>query len=232
MDLQHCEKFGFDEKNLRQRLRQTALSKNDHPHAARLQEVVIAPAGSTIIDQYFQELLQWPPMRAQWKDSAALQQEKDRQTRLLLSLGIGFDRLDYFDERLQLGAYYASVGVPMALYICAAQTLVRTIAGQIPRGVAAYSDEHLVLRDFLDKISALDMSLVVDAYYASQFKSLQQSLGGMQVLAGHLEQQAITDSLTGMVNHKHVFGELRKNLRKAQSEKTPLCVVMADIYHF
>ena len=35
-----------------------------------------------------------------------------------------------------------------------------------------------------------------------------------------------------MINHEHVFSELKKAMSQAQSEEYPLCIVMADIDHF
>ena len=54
----------------------------------------------------------------------------------------------------------------------------------------------------------------------------------MQLLASHLEKHAVTDSLTGMINHEHVISELQKAINSAQLEQFSLCVVMADIDHF
>jgi len=78
----------------------------------------------------------------------------------------------------------------------------------------------------------LDMSLAIDTCFINQLKSFEQSLDGMQVLASHLEKHAVTDSLTGMVNHEHVFSELQQAIIKTQAEQAPLCIVMADIDHF
>jgi diguanylate cyclase (GGDEF)-like protein len=82
------------------------------------------------------------------------------------------------------------------------------------------------------KITTLDMSLAIDTCFTHQLKSFEQSLDGMQVLASHLEKHAVTDSLTGMINHEHVFTELKKALSQSQSDQVPLCIVMADIDHF
>ena len=82
------------------------------------------------------------------------------------------------------------------------------------------------------KIAALDVSLAIDACVSHQLRSFEQSLDGMQVLSSHLERHAVTDSLTGMINHEHVFSELKKSLNQSQQEDYELCIVMADIDHF
>ncbi|MCI0505369.1 MAG: diguanylate cyclase [Gammaproteobacteria bacterium] len=232
MDLQYCEKFGYDKSRVDERLVLVGLSEKDHAIAGRLQQEVIVPKFNAIVDQFFSRMLQNPEVKKLLHNPELIKIERVNQSKFLLSLGMGFDSLNYFEDRLRVGVSHSAAGLPISLYICAFQLLIQTIIDNFPATVRSNIDDYQAFMRFLLKITTLDMSLAIDTCFINQLKSFEQSLDGMQVLASHLEKHAVTDSLTGMTNHEHVFNELQQAINKAHTEESPLCVIMADIDHF
>ena len=232
MDLQYCEKFGYDKSKVNERLALVGLSDADHTTAGRIQQEVIVPRFNAIVDLFFDQLLKISDARQMLHSDELLSAERKNQSRFLLSLGMGFDSLSYFEDRLRVGVAHSAAGLPISLYICSFQLLIQSIIENFPDTLRNNIDDYRTFIRFLMKISTLDMSLAIDTCFINQLKSFEQSLDGMQVLASHLEKHAVTDSLTGMVNHEHVFSELQQAIIKTQAEQAPLCIVMADIDHF
>lgn len=232
MNLQYCEKFGYDKKKLQERLKLVGLSDADYEISSRLQREIIVPHFGEIVEQLFKRVLQHPEFSSRLSSPALVKKEKENQSKYLLSLGMGFDSLSYFEHRLQVGVAHSSAELPVSLYSCIINLLVQAIIDNFPESIKSNSQDYDAFVRFLLKITALDMSLAIDTSFTHQLKSFEQSLDGMQVLASHLEKHAVTDSLTGMVNHEHVFSKLKKALSQAQNDGYGLCIVMADIDHF
>ena len=232
MDLQYCEKFGYDKKKLLERLKLVGLSDADYDISSRLQRDIIVPHFSDIVEKFFGRILQHPEFSSRLSSPELIKKEKQNQSKYLLSLGMGFDSLNYFEDRLRAGVENSSAELPISLYSCAFNVLVQSIIDCFPETIKSDPKDYDAFVRFLMKITTLDMSLTIDTSFTHQLKSFEQSLDGMQVLASHLEKHAVTDSLTGMINHEHVFSELKKAMSQAQAEEYALCIVMADIDHF
>lgn len=232
MDFQYCEKYGLDASHLHQRLLAVGLVDEDHKVASQLHHQVIVPHFSEIVASFLNQILKQEQVRAVLDRADVIEAEKLNLTKYLLRLGMGFDSLEYIEQRLRLGSAHATRGLSLSTFICNYHILIENVRKQcrLHRHHAPEDYENFV--QFLHKLTVLDISLVADVYQSAQLKSLEQSLGGMNLLASHLEQKAITDSLTGMINHDHVFYELGRRLLKAREEQSPLCIIMADIDHF
>jgi len=232
MELQYCEKFGYDQHILEQRLALIGLADSDHGIAGRLQQEVIVPNFNNIVDRYFKRILANPEVAKVLSNKNLHNEQRQTQSKYLLSLGMGFDSLNYVEHRLQLGVTQSSVGLSISLYLCTFNLLLQTIIENFPKKIRDNVHEYHDFVQFVNKIVTFDTSLVIDTCYTHQLKSFEQSLDGMQVLASHLEKHAVTDSLTGMINHEHVIKELQNALVAAQTEQQTICIVMADIDHF
>ncbi|MFV2056317.1 MAG: diguanylate cyclase [Thiohalomonadales bacterium] len=227
-----CEHFGYNLATIRRRLQILELSERDFALAGRLQQEVIVPRFSQIMNAFMEKMLTQSEVRAFLSDTASQKRVKTTITTFLLSLGSGFDSASYFDDRLNVGMQHEKVGLSLSVYLCAYRMLTQTIIDNFPQKVCADQQYYQRLVAFLYKINALDMSLAIETYHNTHVHSLKESIGDLQARESELKQQAITDSLTGMINHEHVFTELGRVLAAAQREKIPLCVVMADLDHF
>jgi len=232
MNLQYCEKFGYDKNKLQERLDLVGLSDADYDISGRLQREIIVPHFNNIVEQFFSRILKFPEISSRLSSQELIKAERQNQSKYLLSLGMGFDSLNYVEHRLRVGVAHSSADLPISLYSCAFHLLVQSIIDNFPENIKSKPDEYDAFVRFLMKIAALDVSLAIDACVSHQLRSFEQSLDGMQVLSSHLERHAVTDSLTGMINHEHVFSELKKSLNQSQQEDYELCIVMADIDHF
>lgn len=70
----------------------------------------------------------------------------------------------------------------------------------------------------------------------SQLRETNERLGGqldeVRVLQSRLEEQAVRDSLTGLYNRRYLDDALPRELQRAQREKYPVAIVLADIDRF
>jgi len=232
MGLPYCERFGFDAVTIKQRLSLLNLSEADHELAGRLQHDVILPFFSGIISQFFDEMTRNDEVKYVLVDDNVTKQVKHTVTTFLLSLGSGFDSKKYFEHRLHVGMAHRGVDLSLSLYLCAYRALSQCIINHIPESIKQDQGQYEKIVEFLYKINALDMTLAIETYHNSHMQDLKASIGGMEIRQQELQQQAITDSLTGMVNHDYIFEKLGELLGQHKTQNQPLCVIMADIDFF
>ena len=108
MELQYCEKFGYDKSKVEERLALVGLSEADHTIAGRLQQEVIVPRFNAIVDVFFDRLLQISEVRKMLHSDELVNSERKNQSKFLLSLGMGFDSLSYFEDRLRVGVAHSA----------------------------------------------------------------------------------------------------------------------------
>ena len=226
------ERFGFSAAKIRNRLNLLDLSDADYNLSGRLQKEVLLPHFSSIMNQFMAKMLTWPEVRLILHSDDDKRRVKKTITQFLLSLGMGYDSQGYFEHRLTVGLAHESVGLSLSLYLCAYRCLTQCIIDNIPDQIRHDRDFYDRLVEFLYKINALDMSLAIETYHGSHVESLEESIESLQAKQEDLRKQAITDSLTGMVNHEQVFSELARVLTAAQRERIPLCILMADLDYF
>lgn len=226
------ERFGFSQAKIRQRLHLLELSDPDYTLSGRLQKEVIVPYFGAIMNQFMDKMLSWPEVQLILHSSEDKRRVKKTITEFLLSLGVGYDSPSYFEHRLHVGRAHESVGLSLSLYLCAYRSLTQCIIDNFPDNIRNDRVFYDRMVEFLYKINALDMSLAIETFHDTHVESLEESIEVLQARQEELRKQAITDSLTGMVNHEQVFSELARVLTAAQRERIPLCVLMADLDHF
>jgi len=226
------ERFGFSSAKIRQRLHLLELSDADYALSGRLQKEVLLPHFSSIMNQFMEKMLTWPEVRLILHSNEDKRRVKTTITQFLLSLGIGYDSQGYFEHRLTVGLAHEAVGLSLSLYLCAYRSLTQCIIDHIPQNIRDDRAFYERLVEFLYKVNALDMSLAIETFHGSHVESLEESIESLQAKQEELRKQAITDSLTGMVNHEQVFSELARVLTAAQRQRIPLCILMADLDYF
>lgn len=226
----YCDKLGFDEHKIQRRLAFLYLSDASHQLAQRLHHEVIEPNIDRIIDQFYEMLLYQPESRRILTSGELIQRLKKTQSEYLMSLGIGFDSQDYFEERLHVGLTHAWVGIPLGVYQCAYRGLTQIIIDAMPPSISAEDNKALI--GFLLKITTLDMSLAIETYHSSQVSALEEEVTRIASREGELRVKASTDSLTGLMNHENSFLYLEQAITKARESRHPLSVMMADLDYF
>ena len=230
--LSRCDHFGFDRKKINQRLAFLRLSKADHKLAQRLNVEVIEPNVNKIIDRFYETLLFHPESRMWLLDGDTIARLKKTQCEYLLSLGIGFDTEEYFENRLQIGIRHAVIGLPLSTYQCAYSNLVQYIIDVIPESIQKVRLEYKALTNFVVKITSLDISLAIETYHYSTMTELQDEVKTAHSRESKLRSQAETDSLTGLYNRKYAFSHLNEAINNAQQASGSLSLLMLDIDYF
>lgn len=230
--MNYCRHYGFDPDGRKRRLELFQLSHRDRALAVRLQRRVIRPfvleIANTLYD-YLGAQEEFNRVVAKRSDIARL---KRTQTDYLYGLGLRFDSAGYFERRLRVGAAHARIGVPLSLYQAAYCQLQRRIIADIVQVFPAGTAEAGALIAFLLKIIALDMSLAVDTYHLTCVDDLERSIDALRDEASRWHQRADTDLFTGLANREHILALLHEMFMRAQHERRPLSVIMADLDRF
>jgi diguanylate cyclase len=90
-----------------------------------------------------------------------------------------------------------------------------------------------VLREVIAGIAGATMKMSTqNRELTTQLQKSSAEMDGMRRTLRQVRAEAMTDSLTGLANRKLFDETLRARLREAQSERTPLCLLICDIDHF
>ncbi len=197
-----------------------------------LQDLVVRPAIDSIVDSFCDSLVTIEEFNIIVGEHSDLDRLKDTQRRYLFGLAVDFDQRQYFEERLRIGSVHHRLGVPQSLYQCSIQILQRLLIQHIPEQIRRDQTAFEEMIQFILKITALDMSLAVESYCESRMFALEESLENVRGERELLHHLAITDWLTDLHNHSYSRRFLTEALDRAKHEKSPLCVIMADLDHF
>jgi diguanylate cyclase (GGDEF)-like protein len=230
VDYPYCIKFGFNSAGIESRLEWLELDNSDQVVAWQLQEIVIAPNSQTIIDDFYAYLGSIDESKPFLSDKVTVERLKVTQKNYLENLGINFGSPDYFESRLRVGQAHAWIGLSLSLYLCAYRFLSQLIIDHIPVDCDKTLSEQF--RIFIQKITALDMSLAIETYHIAQVQTLEESLDRAQIKENELRIEASTDALTGLYNHEYILTNLRKTLEEDRLAGQPTSVMMADLDHF
>ena len=232
MGIRYCKELGFDEKGIQVRLDLLELTDADIETGELLQSQVIRPNIKGIIDGFYHYLTTNPDMLLYLDNEELINRLKKTQTAYLETLGCGFSSEYYFEERLRVGLAHAKVRIPPYLYICSYQKMRELICSFIPESIQPDENLRYKLFTFVNKITALDMSLAIEIYHNIQVDKLESSIRTLRREEDSLRHKAETDLLTGLANHAHVVSVLETALNAAKTNNDSLCVMMADLDFF
>jgi len=200
--------------------------------AAELQRQVIQPNVTAIVDRFHEALNGLDEFHAVISSRPTIVNLEDVHRRYLLTLAVGYERQEYFDDRLRIGLAHQRAGVSLRFYQCTYRVLQSLLMEYIPVTIRADQKEYDSFVQFILKITALDMSLAIEAYHVDELSHLQQTVDSVRDEGQVLLRQVITDSLTSLSSRVFSFGSITTALRAASDESRPLCLVMADLDHF
>jgi len=228
-----CESRGFDADAIAERLSLVGLSTPElHAQAQAFHDLVVGPNADSIIDDFYSSLTDIEDVSSIVGENSNSERLKKTQHRYLSSLGVDFDTREYFEERLRIGSVHHSIGIPQSLYQFAFQQLQFLLIQHIPEQVRLDRSAFEEMIQFILKITALDMSLALDSFSAARMYGLEKSLEDERVERERFHRLAVTDWLTDLHNHSYSRHFLAEALNLARCEKSPLCVIMADLDHF
>ncbi len=225
-----CESRGFDAASIAQRLSLVGLAEpGSQAQAEALQDLVIRPNVDAIANSLYDLIAATGEFSNFINAHSDAEKLKDTQRRYLLGLGVGFDTVRYFEERLRIGSVHQRIGVPQSLYQCSYQSLQYLLIQNIPQQLRSDSSAFEKMIQFILRIAALDMSLAVESYCAARTVALEKSLKNVRGESARLHHLAVTDWLTELHNHSFSRQFLAGALIQAKAERSPLCVIMADL---
>ena len=228
-----CESCGFNAASIAQRLNLVGLAGSEcHAQGEALQELVIRPNADAIADSFYDSVARIEKIGNFVSANSDASGLKDTQKRYLLGLGIGFDTLRYFEERLRIGSVHQRIGVPQSLYQCSYQSLQYLLIQNIPQQLRSDDSSFEKMIQFILRIAALDMSLAVESYCVARTIALEKSLKNVRGESERLHHLAVTDWLTELHNHSFSRQFLAEALIRSKVEGSPLCAIMADLDHF
>ena len=222
--------FGFTPARRRALLGLIGLDAADHARAAWLQKNTIAPHVDAIIDEFYRRLWKHSQAKAILRQGFDLAHLHATQRSYLLTLGIGFDHVAYFEGRLRVGVAHARVAVPLSLYQASYSLLQRLILARLSVGAARAPDRYRALAAYLIKIVTLDMSLAIETYHGARMDVLHNSISALRGQALKLHRRIDTDPFTGLVNHARILVVLKQELVK--QPESPVSVILADVDAF
>ncbi len=230
--MSYCERFGFDAAGRSALLATMELAQGDHVHAQLLQQLVMVPQASSIVDAFYARMLKRPAVAAIiCKGGFDLARLKCSQTEYLLSLGIHFHTAEYFERRLRVGLAHAWAGVPLGLTQAGYRLMQQLVIDHIPTDrIDAPTRDALIA--FVIKIMALDFALTIESYHGAQVQSLEESVQSLRREGGRLYRQATIDALTGVGTRRHVVAVLQERLQISQPNASPLSLILVDVDFF
>ncbi|OHC63250.1 MAG: diguanylate cyclase [Rhodocyclales bacterium GWA2_65_19] len=175
-------------------------------------------------------------------DVDTLNRLHDVQRRYVLDLFSGVYDLDYVNNRLRIGLVHKRIGVEPKLYLAAIHTLREllhtTICEAFPAG-----DERETVLVALNKLLLFDVTLVFETYIRSLVSEIEMAKEKSERYARsmeekvkertqQLEEMSRTDSLTGLLNVRHLEETVTKALRSAQRRAEPVAAVYIDVNDF
>jgi len=228
-----CDRFGFDDAGIAERLRLLGLASPRAPViAAEFQSHVVEPNVDAILEEFYEPLGRHPQFLAVVRDASHVSHLKMTQRRYLLGLGRDFSSRGYFEERLRVGVAHQQAGVSLGLYQSFYCLLQNLLIAKIPDEIKARPDTFVELSQFIIRIAALDMSLAIEIYHSTEIRNLEHSIHTIRDEGELLRRTLQIDSLTRVCSRQFVLQELRERLDAARREQVPLSVLMADLDHF
>lgn len=228
-----CERYGFDEARIAERLSLTGLTgRSNKDLADELLDHVIRPNVDAIVDDFYAALALDPEFSSVVRTQTKLKRLKTTHRRYLLGLGVGFDTPEYFEERLRVGVAHCRAGVSLPLYQCSYRITQNLLIEYIPAEIKATPETFEALVQFILRITALDMSLAIETYYVNKIGILERSIDEMRGEGEALRRTLRTDTLTGLRSRGFIIQFLKRAIVSARRSVMPLSIVMIDLDHF
>ena len=233
MNVSSCESLGFDAAALAARIRLLGFNEQNLRHDGEaLQRLVIRPNTESLLQNFYASLLAIDGFSDKVAKYSSSSRIINTQRRYLLSLGVNFDSEEYFRERLAIGSAHHRIGIPQSQYLSACQRLQSLLIQHIPQEIWRDRAACEAMIQFVLKITALDMSLVIESYCASRTFGLERLLIDERGERERLHHLAVTDWLTDLHNHSYSRHILADVLEQSRMDGLPLSVIMADLDNF
>jgi diguanylate cyclase len=196
----------------------------------------------SLVERFYAMQTSVPEIALLIGDADTLARLRSAQRRYVLDLFSGEYDLEYVNNRLRIGLVHKRIGVEPKLYLSAIHTLKVLLRETIVNHVASEAERQAVLAA-LDKLIFIDVTFVFETYIRSLVAEIETAMEKAEVYARtmevkvkertqQLEELAQIDSLTGLLNVRHMEKLVTRTLRSAQRRAEPVTVVYMDINNF
>ncbi|MEI6261467.1 MAG: GGDEF domain-containing protein [Deltaproteobacteria bacterium] len=175
-------------------------------------------------------------------DADTLIRLRSAQRRYILDLFSGVYDLEYVNNRLRIGLVHKRIGVEPKLYLSAIHKLRKLLNRVIINSTQIKENHHAIL-SAINKLLLFDNTLVFDAYIRSLLFEIEVTKNKSEQYAHtmeekvkertrQLEEMSRTDSLTGLLNVRHLDRIVTTILRSSQRRLEPVTAIYLDINDF
>lgn len=232
MKYPYCELFDFDQEAIDNRLSLMDMGEPELHMTQVFQEKIVRPASQEMIEAFYDALLTKPQFKQiMHQGGYDISKLKVTQARYLESMGLCFDTLDYFEERLKIGWVHLRVGVPLSLYQSSFRILQEIFLKHICRDISDVVEQQK-LTNLVLRLSNLDMSLAITAYHHAEINDLERSLRDYQHEHVDLIRKVNTDGLTGLPTREVIVKQMNNELTRLERREGSVFLIMADLDFF
>ncbi len=197
-----------------------------------------------IIKEVFRQRVAEPEMELVIGDHDTLERLKESTRHYILELFQGYYDEEYVNKRLRVGKVHKQIGVTPKLYMSAVWSLMSILDLSLYEMMSvpdkcARQDFHISLH----KILLFDSHLVFDTYINSLMSEIISAKLEVEKYAESLEEKiaartiqlqelALHDPLTKLLNQRAFYDNLRRELSRADRSNSSVCLVYFDLNDF
>ncbi len=210
-----CEKYNFNKLKCQGYLASTGLGAAELPLASQIQQLVIAPNLKQLVTTFFAMLRLND--EADRLFSRGFRDDKLQQFLIeyLISLGVEFDQLNYFEQRLRMGIAHVNAGINLVVFQTGYRILQQLLIDAVPENI----ENAAILRGFILKITTIDLIIATAVYV----KSEKTSSGALMN-----KNEASRGSVNQLLNNDQVNELLLTGLQSGSTDSTS-CIAVAKI---
>jgi len=219
---------------------------DEHVAALKAMKSVIADGADIIVDRFYDIQLKTSEISLLIGDAETLERLRMSMRRYILELFEGFYDAEYVNKRLRIGKVHKRIGVSPKLYVSAVN-LLQTVLDDYIRETSVGNQHDCetcdLKRKAIHKLLMFDMQLVFDTYISSLVAEVQVAKADLEDYAASLEgtvaertrqlqELSARDSLTGLLNQRAFFDNLRRELSVAERTQNPISIAYFDLNGF
>lgn len=241
-DMNLREQMRITDRELDRRADLLRISEKDGT-LLRKSKPTIAEDLDLIVDEFYETLLKTHEIQQLIGDSETLARLKNHLRTYILTLFDGQYDGEYVLSRLRIGMVHKRIGVSPKLYVAAIQLLLDLLEKRLMQPDANGCENCRDKVRALNKILMFDLTLVFDTYIQSLVSEVERNSQELEEYAhsleetvrertAQLEELARHDGLTGLLNQRSLFEELRREIARSSRRSEPFALVYLDADKF
>ncbi len=235
------EQLRLTSREIKRRKKYFAISDHDS-ELLRSMKQRVGEELDEIIDEFYKILLAFDEMDQIIGDSETLIRLRNHFKSYILTIFDGQFDEEYVHSRLRVGVVHRRIGVKPKYYVSAIHRISSILKKTILKEKRPF-EECCTLIEAIEKILMFDLSLTFDTYIHSLMDESRRSRTQLEEYAESLEEtvaertrllkmQARNDGLTGLLNQRAFYTELRKELSRGQRQNYAITLIYFDIDGF